>query len=190
MVKKDKVTVLLDMDGVITDIVSGIEYLYNTKFDFTKGESRFTKLLGITMAELSSDLDQSKFWTDLKPTSYMNQIFQILKDYGLYHRTILCTQGIFMPEAHAGRLRWIQHHCPELWIRKAYISIQDKSMLANKHMLLIDDYHENCKKFMQAGGWAITFMADWNPLQKGNPVERLESELETLFIAEDEDEEI
>ena len=45
MVKKDKLTVLLDMDGVITNIVSGIELLYDTKFDFTKGESRFTKLL-------------------------------------------------------------------------------------------------------------------------------------------------
>ena len=190
MVKKDKLTVLLDMDGVITNIVSGIELLYDTKFDFTKGESRFTKLLGITMAELSLDLNQSKFWTDLRPTKYMHEIFQILIEYGLFSRTILCTQGIFMPEAHAGRLRWIQHHCPEFWIRKAYISIQDKSMLAKGDKLLIDDYDKNCSNFMKAGGWAIEFMADWNPLQIGNPVDRLRSELENLIVGEKEDEEI
>ena len=89
MVKTEKALVLLDMDGVITDLVPAVELLYNTKFDFTEGSSRFYKKLGISKSELEIDLDQSKFWTDLKPTPYMEKIFQILKDRNLYNRTLL-----------------------------------------------------------------------------------------------------
>ena len=142
MVKADGVTVLLDMDGVIADLVPAVELLYDVKFDFRQGSSRFYKKLGISMYELETDLDQSKFWTDLKPTPYMEKIFQILKDHDLYTRTILCTQGIFRPEAHAGRLRWIREYCPDFYQRKAFISIQNKSLLSigvNKSILSTEE---------------------------------------------------
>ena len=192
MVKAEKVTVLLDMDGVIVDLVSAVELLYNRKFNFEEGSSRFYKKLGISMYELETDLDQSKFWTDLRPTSYMDRIFQILKDRDLYSRTILCTQGIFRPEAHAGRIRWIQTYCPDFFQRKAYISIQDKHLLAKPDRILVDDYHKNCRKFMQAGGWAIHFLADWIPVSRHcDPIESFEQELDNILIPdrrEDEEE--
>ena len=100
MVKKDEVIILLDMDGVIIDLIPALEYLYDTKFDFSDGSYHVYKKLGIQEWELSQDLNQSKFWEDLRPTPYMEQIFKILKDYNLYHKTIFCTQGIFMPDAH------------------------------------------------------------------------------------------
>jgi hypothetical protein len=187
MVKKEKALVLLDMDGVLCDLVSGVEYLYNTKFDFSDGSYHFYKKLGISQYELELDLNQSKFWTDLKPTPYLHEIFRILMKYKLFSRTLLCTQGVFRPEAHAGRLRWIQTYCHDFYQRKAYINIQDKSLLAGKDRILIDDYPKNCQKFMKAGGWAINFMADWNPLQKGNPVETMEMGLERILIEEEED---
>ena len=57
MVKKEKVTVLLDMDGVLCDLVSGVEYLYNTKFDFTEGSYYFYEKLGISQYELELVVD-------------------------------------------------------------------------------------------------------------------------------------
>jgi hypothetical protein len=185
MVKAENLTVLLDMDGVIADLVPAVELLYDVKFDFTEGSSRFYKKLGISLYELETDLDQSKFWTDLKPTSYMEKIFQILKDRDLYTRTILCTQGIFRPEAHAGRLRWIREYCHDFYQRKAFINIQDKSLLANSHRLLVDDYTTNCQKFMKAGGWAIQFMADWIPSSKDvDSIFLFEQELDNTLIKE------
>ncbi len=112
----------------------------------------------------------------------MENVFQILKDFNLYDKTILCTKGVFRPQAHSGRLRWIRNYCPDFYQRKAFISIQDKSLLAKKDKILIDDYDKNCSKFMKAGGWAICFMADWNPLSRGNPIETLKMDLERILI--------
>ena len=187
MVKAEDVTILLDMDGVIVDLVPAVELLYDVKFDFSQGSSRFYKKLGISMYELETDLDQSKFWTDLKPTQYMEKIFQILKKRKLFNRTILCTQGIFRPEAHAGRLRWIQKYCHDFYQRKAFINIQDKSLLARRDKILVDDYEDNCLGFMSAGGWAVHFMADWIPTyRKIDPISLFEMDLDRILIGEKE----
>ena len=105
-----------------------------------------------------------------------------MKDRDLYTRTILCTQGIFRPEAHAGRLRWIQKYCHDFYQRKAFISIQDKSLLAKCDKILVDDYNKSCYKFMQAGGWAVHFMADWIPTyRKIDPIALFEHDLDHIL---------
>jgi len=66
-----------------------------------------------------------------------------------------------------GKLKWIQRNLPK-WLQGQYIFTSKKSLLANRHTLLVDDYHGNTMAFEEKGGQALLVPRPWNPYNRYN----------------------
>lgn len=97
----------------------------------------------------------SDFWANLKPLPWSISLYLWCT---LNAKTVcLATTPSHDPDCLHGKLRWMHtHYGPRF---DQYTIIWDKSQLANRHTLLIDDSEKNCRAFVEAGGWAILFPA-------------------------------
>lgn len=67
-------------------------------------------------------------------------------------------------DAAAGKLDWINRHCPP-WLRNQFHISTNKEHLARPGALLIDDNEKNCSQFLAGGGSAILVPRPWNQLK-------------------------
>jgi hypothetical protein len=65
------------------------------------------------------------------------------------------------PEAHAGKVDWINTYMPK-WMHRQYFITPRKWHLANSASLLIDDHDLNIEKFREEGGQALIVPRPWN----------------------------
>lgn len=65
------------------------------------------------------------------------------------------------PVCAAGKLDWIQNHCPK-WLHRQYLLGPEKFRCAKPGALLIDDSNDNVDKFYAKGGRSILVPRPWN----------------------------
>ncbi len=76
------------------------------------------------------------------------------------------------PACAAGKLSWIQNHCPH-WLHRQYLLGPEKFRCAKPGALLIDDNDDNIEKFCSKGGMAMIIPRPWNRLHKINTMSHL-----------------
>lgn len=83
------------------------------------------------------------------------------------------------PACLAGKLEWIQNHCPP-WLHRQYLLGPPKFRCAKPGALLIDDSNDNVDKFYAKRGDAILVPRPWNRRHKENTMNQLACSFEFL----------
>ena len=156
-------TIFLDMDGVIVDLVAGLQksfpdwdgvppihdHLFISEDDFWR------KMIGLG----------THWWSDLPEFPWSKQLVETCeKVVGPENVYILTSPGRTCVTTATGKLYWLQNHFPQ-FLREGRVVIgSQKWLLAAPDRLLIDDTPQKCQDFMSAGGWSILV-----PGQVNNP---------------------
>ena len=148
--------ILLDMDGVIVDLVSGIKEIF--------GEPNYENTWNIhEWYNMDNDTFWSKteneeFWANLKGFDGWNNFLNGLM---LIDDVVLCSSPRSCPYSFSGKFKWIQKNLGKDF--KDYIFIEQKHLLATiPNIILIDDYDGNVDSFRNNGGKAILIPRAYN----------------------------
>jgi 5'(3')-deoxyribonucleotidase len=161
-----KLNILLDMDGVLCDFLSGaIEVLnrdYNKDYDINQYASEFGMwatydYYGISEKEFWNSINETPdFWYNLKPLPWAGQLYSMLQEIG---EVTIITSPSLDPSCAMQKLRWLKRH---LDINSNQVFIGSRKYLMAGNGLLIDDFQSNVEKFKIAGGEAILIPSNWN----------------------------
>jgi 5'(3')-deoxyribonucleotidase len=159
-----KPIILLDMDGVIADYVSGALISLGLDINTPITDMEMAECLGITKEEFyAPQMADPDFWINLKPYPWMNELVDLVRSHGeVYIATA--------PNRHRGvgdKIEWCRQHLGD-WTQGKVMVGKPKYLLAGPGRTLIDDHPENCEKFIEYGGNAILFPRPWNA--NNNPV--------------------
>jgi hypothetical protein len=178
-------TAYVDLDGVLIDCVgpamavNGVpgfreeDYPPECGFDLVKVCNVFRKRLAM------SRLTPEQFWRRTSETfwatlPFMPMALEFLDElYDVVGQENVCIATATIPSKYtsaaiAGKQRWLDSHLPGV----PYFIGLDKSFLANRDTILIDDANHNCGDFARAGGTAILVRRPWNRggYQQVNPL--------------------
>jgi 5'(3')-deoxyribonucleotidase len=185
-----KPIVYLDMDGVLSDFVSGIHHAmgvpyniyqwpYPREWDFWgNGACPFT-------LKQANQKCTARFWASLPWMEDGQAILNaVLRIVGNVKNLAVLTKPMKNPESYTGKARWICIHAPMLSHRLIPTHI-DKSEFARPGAILIDDREESVDQFRVAGGDAVLVARPWNSLWKffneGHAVDRINDDMKRLW---------
>ena len=146
--------ILLDMDGVVVDFVSGALRLHGLKRPEPVAWN-FYEQLGLSADDFYAPMGPA-FWADLHWTQEGRDL---LRELEARDEIVLCTSPLRTRGCVEGKERWIRKHAPEYWNRVAFLG--EKFLLAGAGTL-IDDSEANVEAFRAAGGRAILVGREWN----------------------------
>jgi len=173
--------ILIDTDGVLRDFVGSCEEKYQTTLDFTVSKS-VQKLLGKTHDDFIKDLDDCRFWMDMKVTKEAQPIIHMCQKYFKESDIYLISASYQTPRILAGCIWWYKKYFPDFYTRKKIVFCNEKHLLANIGTILLDDHDETCKAFSNRGGWTILMPRPWNHAYRTLfPVSRVEDELTMIL---------
>lgn len=163
-----KMTVYLDMDGVVADWFGGFVNLF--KDQLTKSELKKLKLYYIKnqfvedcpirprefwsrWKEMSNE-NNGQFWLDLNPFPWSKRLYDELSSLKLVEEVAFLTSP-----GHEYTLCWEQKR---QWLKKHIgtdniVVTTNKYHCARKSSVLIDDTFKHCKKFIEHGGNAVVW---------------------------------
>lgn len=157
--------VLIDMDGVLVDFVSGIckAHGQTNPYDDPKNLGRFEidEIWGMEPEAFWSKANR-QFWENLEPMPEATTLIQFLEaTVGAENLCILSTPSK-SHESIPGKIKWLEKHFPKL--SRRYMFGVGKHFCSNKKHLLIDDKDSNIKAFTSApeGGKGILYPRPWN----------------------------
>lgn len=138
--------IMLDMDGVLVDFVTGLcgrlnkENPYNSPEPFQMNRS-IEKLIDVPDHKAVNDImSDPNFWIELDPLPWFDQIVQFfMETFGKSNVGILSSPGYrISPETYYGKVEWIKKHLPK--VRSRIAIFHEKSFLKNPDIVLVDDY--------------------------------------------------
>lgn len=161
-----KQQILLDMDGVLVDFLSGALKALNRDFgrDITIEEyaEKFGQwgtydYYGITIKEFWNSIHTTPdFWMNLEPLPWYKELYALLSEMG--EVTILTTPSLD-PACAMQKLQWLRYY---LDIDSDAVFMGSRKYLMAGNGILIDDYFKNVDAFRSAGGEAILVPSNWN----------------------------
>lgn len=168
-----RLTVLLDMDGVVADFVTALAELLRQPEKGTFGANPPTGRydccphFGITHAEMWSaiDINSYGFWRDLPVHDWAQELYRRVLSLPYVDRVIWCSQPGNDPGCVAGKMQWLNDRSSLFFNGspcRNFIFTPQKDLLAKPGVVLIDDCPEHCDSFQEAGGKAILFPMPWN----------------------------
>jgi 5'(3')-deoxyribonucleotidase len=158
-------TILLDMDGVCCDFVGEACKAHGQDYESLKarwpaGEGwNFYELWGATEEEFWEPINNNhEFWRNLPEFEWTQGLIEIARSNAKEVR--FATSPSSCPTSHYGKALWLQDRgfSPN---KDAMIG-SEKSRLAKRNVLLIDDNEPNCLNFSKEKGLAILFPQHWN----------------------------
>lgn len=165
MSTESKVTILLDMDGVITDFRRHSLALYGVTEDKDSVMTALPKqseedVLGITRSEFWDTIAKAgvDFWRYMPEMPWTSHLLRCLGNFASEMHVITSPEagGTCAVEASQGKVLWLQ----DRWGSKfdKFIITKHKYLLSRAGHILIDDYAKNCRQFEEHGkGRAILF---------------------------------
>lgn len=155
--------ILLDMDGVLVDFPGEIirRLCPEKSYADFRGEYDLGKALGLPTdlySMVGPDFWESAPWMD-DGKAILNTCEQ---EVGA-ERVILCSSPTHESSSAMGKLRWIEHHLGEDWLRR-YIFTPCKWACARPGAILIDDSDAQVTAFREHGGSAFLVPRPWNSL--------------------------
>ena len=161
--------VFLDMDGVLVDVFTGINEIFNIPKPPHK--YHWFEDYNVSREQMNKACD-TEFFTNLNWMSDGKEILSIVLDRFPQNQIYLATKPMPNPGSWTGKFLWIKNQLP-LFMKQLIITPAPKSLLAGPDTLLIDDVNENVEEFRIAGGQAILVPRPWN---KNHDCQRLTSE--------------
>jgi len=150
--------ILLDLDGVLVDFVSGCLKALgrNEKHDDVKSWN-FYKEWGISDKEFWGKCSTPGFWYNLELYPWAKEFYKSLKDYG---DVIISTSPSSDTLCVQEKIAFCQD---KLGIKSRNMMVGSrKELLARPGRILIDDYVENINNFNKNGGTGLLFKQPWN----------------------------
>lgn len=161
-----KQQILLDMDGVLVDFLSGALKALNRNFNKTYtieeyadkfGQWGTYDFYGISKAEFWQSIEETPdFWYNLKPMPWYKELYSFLSEMG---DITIITSPSLDPSCAMQKLQWLDNY---MNIKSDAVFMGSRKYLMAGNGILIDDYSENVNKFRLAGGEAILIPSNWN----------------------------
>ena len=165
--------IFVDMDGVLADTIGQIAKLNGLDpKDFEKrwaadnaGNYHPHHLLNTTHDELWDKIaaEGEAFWSTIEPYNHVQDLMWLVSE-AVSERWDVLTSPQPNIGCYVGKIRWLKAQFGQLFTRMHLHS--NKNLLAGRGRVLIDDFDQNCSKWVQAGGIAITFPQPWNRLHE------------------------
>ena len=153
-------TILLDIDGVLADFVTGsieacgLPITHDEVTQWNYYEPYMTK------EEFWKRIHAQKyFWEDLPVYPGAHLLVEVMKQVGAVY---FCSDPSGDDEAATGKIRWLKRHGFVNPGEDNYILTPHKHLLAGPNVVLVDDYAENVKKFRDRGGEGVLYPQRWN----------------------------
>jgi hypothetical protein len=147
--------ILLDMDGVLTNLQKGVDVLLKSKGyirDFSQPmfKENLEQEYGIGANEFWKIVDEAghNFWENLEPYPWYKDLFNMCQINGI--KFSICSTPSYDPFSSSGKLAWLQKHFGKSF--RNYSFVCNKHLFAEPHTLLIDDRYCVTNKFHDAGG--------------------------------------
>jgi len=156
---------LLDMDGVLSDFISGAITLLNRELNrnitleeyIKTGGWDIAKVYGISTSQFWSHIDNEKnFWLNLEPFPWIKELLEFLRELG---EVTIVTSPSQDYSCASQKLEWLDRY---LKIKSYDVFLGSKKHLMSGNGILIDDYSKNTEKFKLHGGQAILVPSNWN----------------------------
>lgn len=175
--------VLIDMDGVIADLVGYLKFYFNKPDAKILSKAGLPKQLGLTEEELRKFFDNHpEIFAALKNTCDDFSLYYALGDFEI-NRVFICTRVVNLKAA-IFKMFWLDsNEAIGASLRANIIFCEDKTVFARPDVLLIDDLDTEVKRFKAAGGQAILFPRPWNSAREyaNEPQVYYISELKKIF---------
>ena len=191
---KPKPIIFLDMDQVLADFDKAAAELFGVDIKRvneirTADDWDLCPLLGrLTGGEVTKEMLQDevtacgdKFWEDLEPMPWANQLVQIVEEYS--SKWIALSGPMFCHTSHSGKIKWLRNHIHPTF--DEFILTGNKHLLAAPGRILIDDKPSAVRRFVGYGGISILFPSYGNSnrdvlLEEGDPLEYVEGWLKSF----------
>jgi len=156
----ERVVCFLDMDGVLTNFVGGINTFMGIPYDtiptkwdwWTDHSHSFEQINTICGVD---------FWANLDWMPDGKQILEMVE--ATFDDIYLLTTPMPNPGSATGKELWIEKHIPQ-YKNQMIITRASKVLFAGPDRILIDDNDQNIHSFVAAGGQGILIPRPWNEL--------------------------
>lgn len=149
----------LDMDGVLSDFVTGLARLFQRKADDLPRCYCVATCLGLSFAEVDRRIQSSPgFWAQLPVFPWAQELVTRLSTKGEVY--ILSMPWPGQPACAMEKMIWLDRKLKFPLDR--VILTPHKHLLAGPNRILIDDHDKNCKAWCKAGSVALEFPARHN----------------------------
>lgn len=153
-----KPLILLDLDGVLTNFVAGVESRLGP-IPPNQGTSwEIWSWYGMEQSAFWPLIDDFFFWADLPMYADGQELLAYLTEMKANY--YFCSTPTLSPDCIKGKLFWIQKFFGRS--TRNYIFTPAKELLAKSNIILIDDNQDNCEKFTLSGGKAVLWPRPWN----------------------------
>lgn len=161
------------MDGVLADTIGQIAK--HTGIEPENFKQRWAAqhpgtyhphlLLNTSHDELWASIARSgeDWWLNIEPLPHLQDLIWAVRN-AVGDRWDVLTSPQANLGCYVGKIKWLKREFGPLFTR--FHLHENKALLAGPGRVLIDDYDENCRRWMQAGGIAITFPQPWNRLHE------------------------
>lgn len=158
---------LLDMDGVISDIFSGLLTFLNETYSrdvdiesYLSGGGTYDvgKFYGLSNKDLWEEIipEEKKFWLDMPAFPWTLELYNFLRSQG---EVTIVSKPTKDPQCSVDKLIWLKR---VLNIDRDDVFLGAKKYLMAGNGILIDDYPGNIEEFRLYGGKAILLPSNWN----------------------------
>lgn len=158
--------ILLDMDGVLVDFVSGACKAHNRTNPFdplieeAKGQFYIDKIWGMSDKEFWAPMESEHFWANLDWMEDGRRILELCECFA--DNVVLATSPTIHATSSSGKHIWINEHLPAY--KRKFLIGAPKEIAASSDLILVDDSDKNIGKFAAAGGYGVLVPRPWNSL--------------------------
>jgi len=173
---KPRLTILLDLDGVLANFHQGVCDLFGVDLDKSTLplpwpyaiQDNIADVLGkkVTSEELWNAINLNAktagFWANLEPYDYHYKLIQMINSFGLRYRVdvIISTSPGYYHAAHSQKVQWVEKNTP--YHPRMIMIGSHKHLMAKPETFLIDDCDHNVDKFRENDGNAFLWPQRWN----------------------------
>jgi hypothetical protein len=153
---------LLDLDGVCCDWHAPALAFHGKRMSdvaWHPGLWDVATYLGMTQAQFFAPIAKAgaAWWEKLEPYPHFNELYRLL--HARVGQVVFLSLTSNDAETAAGKARWIAKHAPG---SQYFLGTASKGLLAASDRLLVDDSPDNCKAFLNGGGFAMLWPQPWN----------------------------
>lgn len=151
--------IYLDMDGVCCDFNKDALTIHNRMDLYNNTHYSLSDLMGISDKEFWEKISVygENFWRGLEEYPWFKDLYNELSKIG---NVYFLSAPTLDSNCVKGKLLWLQDHFGLNF--KRYIFTKHKYLLAKPDNFLVDDFEEQFRGFLDAGGNAVLFPQSWN----------------------------